>query len=69
MCVDAPCSADLRGSTVMFSLFSTTVSNTDQIICLSLTSQYVSVPVCVAARAGERVSMCVCGHRRPRSRL
>lgn len=53
MCVEALRSADLRGSTVLlllFFFFFTTVSNTAQILCLSLTSQHVSVP----APAGQR---------------
>lgn len=56
MCVKAPCSADLRGSTVTFF---TTISNTDQIIRLSLTLPYVSVlSVCARARrARKRASM------------
>lgn len=57
MCVKAPCSADLRGSTVTFF---TTISNTDQIIRLSLTSPYVSVlSVCARARQTQmRASVC-----------
>lgn len=47
MCVEALRSADLRGSTVLllllFVCFFTTVSNTAQILHLSLTSQHVSV--------------------------
>lgn len=52
VCVEALRSADLWGSTVLLLLFFffTTVSNTAQILCLSLTSQHVSVP----APAGQR---------------